>query len=139
MVNLLVSLFDQLKGLNLPAGDFAIFGSGPLVVRGIIPASNDLDILCRRLAWKTVREIGELEYLSDYDVSIVTMCDGCLTFGPEWGIGNFDINELIDSAEVIDGLPFVRLEHVACYKGIIKRPKDLEHLQALEAYKKTIS
>ncbi len=139
MVNLLGSLFDQLKGLNLLAGDFAIFGSGPLVVRGIIPASNDLDILCRRLAWKTVREIGELEYLSDYDVSIVTMCDGRLTFGPEWGIGNFDINELIDSAEVIDGLPFVRLEHVACYKGIIKRPKDLEHLQVLEAYKKTIS
>ena len=139
MVNLLVSLFDQLKGLNLPVGDFAIFGSGPLVVRGIIPASNDLDILCRRLAWKTVQEIGELEYLSDYDVTIVTMCDGRLTFGPEWGIGNFDINELIDSAEVIDGLPFVRLEHLACYKGIIKRPKDLEHLQALEAYKKTIS
>ncbi len=139
MVNLLVSLFDQLKGLNLPAGDFAIFGSGPLVVRGIIPASNDLDILCRRLAWKTVREIGELEYLSDYDVTIVTMCDGRLTFGTEWGIGNFDIDALIDSAEVIDGLPFVRLEHVACYKGIIKRPKDLEHLQALEAYKKTIS
>ena len=138
MVNLLVSLFDQLKGLNLPVGDFAIFGSGPLVVRGIIPASNDLDILCRRLAWKTVQEIGELEYLSDYDVTIVTMCDGRLTFGTEWGIGNFDIDALIDSAELIDGLPFVQLEHVASYKEIMKRPKDLDHLEALKAYRKTI-
>ena len=139
MVNLLVSLFDQLKGRNLPAGDFAIFGSGPLVVRGIIPASNDLDILCRRLAWKTVREIGELEYLSDYDVTVVTMCDGRLSFGTEWGIGNFDINALIDSAELIEDLPFVRLEYVAGYKEIRRRSKDLDHLDALEAYKKSIS
>ncbi len=134
-----MTLFDRVKSLNLSAGDFAIFGSGPLVVRGIIPASNDLDILCRRQAWKTVQKIGDREYLSDYDVTIVTMCDGRLTFGTQWGIGNFDIDELIDSAEEIDGLPFVPLEYVASYKEIRKRPKDLEHLQALEAYKKTIN
>lgn len=134
-----MTLFDRVKSLNLSAADFAIFGSGPLIVRGIIPASNDLDILCRRQAWKTVQEIGDSEYLSDYDVTIVTMCDGRLTFGTQWGIGNFDIDELIDRAEVIDGLPFVALEHVASYKEIRKRPKDLQHLEALEAYRKTLS
>lgn len=128
-----MSLFDLLKSLHLPTGDYAIFGSGPLIVREIIPASNDLDIICRGNAWKTVQEEGECEYLSDYDVTVVTMCDGRLTFGSEWAIGDFDINELIDSAEIIDGLPFVRLEHVANYKKISKRPKDLEHLKALEA------
>jgi len=127
-------LFDLLKSLHLSAGDYAIFGSGPLIVREIIPASNDLDVICRGNAWKTVQKKGESEYLSDYDVTVVTMCDGRLTFGSEWAIGDFDINELIDSAEIIDGLPFVRLEHVACYKGISKRPKDLEHLKALEAF-----
>ncbi len=132
-----ISLFDRLKVLNLPAGDFAIFGSGPLIVRGIIPASNDLDILCRRQAWKTVQEFGEPEYLSHYDVNILTMRDGQLTFGEKWGIGEFDTDELIDCAEEIDGLPFVRLTYVASYKKISKRPKDLEHLEALEAYKKT--
>jgi len=81
-----MTLFDRVKSLNLSAGDFAIFGSGPLVVRGIIPASNDLDILCRRQAWKTVQKIGDREYLSDYDVTIVTMCDGRLTFGTQWGV-----------------------------------------------------
>ena len=138
MMNRQISLFAELKGLNLPAGDFAIFGSGPLIVRGIIPTSNDLDILCRRQAWLTVQELGEPEYLSDYDVNILTMCDGQLTFGEKWGIGEFDTDELIDSAEVIDGLPFVRLGHVASYKKISKRPKDLEHLEALEAYNKKI-
>lgn len=129
----MTSLFDKLRELNLPVGDFAIFGSGPLIVRGIIPASNDLDILCRGGAWESVKAIGALEYLRDYDLAVVTMYEGSLTFGEKWGIGEFDTDELIDSAEEIDGLPFVRLEHVASYKKISKRPKDLEHLQALKA------
>jgi predicted nucleotidyltransferase len=132
-----MSLFDRVKSLNLPVGDFAIFGSGPLIVRGIIPASNDLDIICRGQAWKRVTAIGELEYLSKYDVTVVTMCDGRLTFGTKWAIGEFDIDELIDGAEEIDGLPFVRLEHVTNYKKISKRPKDLRHIEALKAYQLT--
>ena len=130
-------MFDRVKSLNLPVGDFAIFGSGPLIVRGIIPASNDLDIICRRQAWERVKAIGELEYLSKYDVTVVTMCDGRLTFGTRWAIGEFDIDELIDGAEEIDGLPFVRLEHVTNYKKISKRPKDLRHIEALKAYQQT--
>ena len=132
-----MSLFDRVKSLNLPVGDFAIFGSGPLIVRGIIPASNDLDIICRRQAWERVKAIGELEYLSKYDVTVVTMCDGRLTFGTRWAIGEFDIDELIDGAEEFDGLPFVRLEHVTNYKKISKRPKDLRHIEALKAYQLT--
>ncbi len=132
-----MSLFDRVKSLNLPVGDFAIFGSGPLIVRGIIPASNDLDIICRGQAWERVKAIGELEYLSKYDVTVVTMCDGRLTFGTKWAIGEFDIDELIDGAEEIDGLPFVRLEHVTNYKKISKRPKDLRHIEALKVYQQT--
>ena len=132
-----MSLFDRVKSLNLPVGDFAIFGSGPLIVRGIIPASNDLDIICRGQAWETVKTIGVLEYLSKYDVTVVTMCGARLTFGTKWAIGEFDIDELIDGAEEIDGLPFVRLEHVTNYKEISKRPKDLRHIEALKAYQLT--
>lgn len=128
------SLFDRVRRLNLPTGDYAIFGSGPLIVRGIISGSNDLDVICRGRAWQWVKNIGEREYLSKYDVTIVTMCDGRLTFGSEWGIGEFDTNDLIDSAEIIDELPFVCLEHVVSYKKIRKRTKDLKHLEALKAY-----
>jgi len=125
-------LFDRVKSLNLPVGDFAIFGSGPLIVRGVIPASNDLDIICRGQAWERVKAIGELEYLSKYDVTVVTMCDGRLTFGNKWGIGNFNIDELIDGAELIDGLPFVQLVHVVQYKLERASTKDLKHIEALK-------
>ena len=125
------SLFDHVKSLKLPQGDFAIFGSGPLIVREIVPASNDLDIICRGRTWDYIRGVGEPEYLTEYNVDIVTMFDGSLTFGNKWGIGTFDTDELIDNAELIDGLPFVGLEYVAEYKKISKRPKDLQHLEAL--------
>ncbi len=128
----MISLFDRVKSLNLPVGDFAIFGSGPLIVRGVIPASNDLDIICRGQAWERVKAIGELEYLSKYDVTVVTMCDGRLTFGNKWGIGNFNIDELIDGAELIDGLPFVQLVHVVQYKLERASTKDLKHIEALK-------
>ena len=39
---------------------------------------------------------------------------------------------MIDTAEIIDGLPFVRLEHVIAYKQIAGRPKDLQHLALIE-------
>ena len=128
----MISLFDRVKSLNLPVSDFAIFGSGPLIVRGVIPASNDLDIICRGQAWERVKAIGELEYLSKYDVTVVTMCDGHLTFGNKWGIGNFNIDELIDGAELIDGLPFVQLVHVVQYKLERASTKDLKHIEALK-------
>ena len=43
------------------------------------------------------------------------------------------IGQLIDTAERIDGLPFVRLKHVVRYKRLARRPKDLEHLRLLDA------
>ena len=127
-------LFDEIRKLSLPPADYAIFGSGPLLVRQIIPTANDLDVVCRGDAWTVVSAAGSREYLSDYGVSIVSMCEGRLTFGRKWGIGEFDTDLLIDGAEQIDGLPFVRLKHVAAYKNISGRPKDIEHLEALEAY-----
>ena len=127
-----IPLFDRLRQLNLPPRGYAVFGSGPLAIRGIIPLAHDLDVICREEVWNIVSQIGRVDYLSDYDVSVVTMADGALTFGRQWGIGNFDIDELIATAEIIAALPFVRLEHVICYKKIRPSEKDLLHLDALE-------
>jgi hypothetical protein len=126
-------LFDKVRRLNLPLRDFAIFGSGPLAIRGIIPACNDLDILCRRKAWEIVRSMGKVEFLSEYNVTVASMCEHTLTFGTVWGIGDFDVDELIDTAEIISGLPFVQLEHVIRYKKIRLSEKDLLHLDAIAA------
>ena len=124
-------VFDLLRSIELPAGDFAVFGSGPLIVRGIIEVGNDLDVLARGAAWEKALESGELVYLPEHDVEVVSCFDGVVTIGTEWAIGEVDVDELIDTAEIIDGLPFVRLEHVIKYKQTAGRPKDLLHLQLI--------
>lgn len=127
-----IPLFEQLRQLNLSPQAYAVFGSGPLAIRGLIPLTHDLDVICREEVWNVVSQIGSVEYLSEYDVSVVTMADGALTFGTKWGIGNFDIDELIATAEIIDELPFVRAKHVIAYKKIRSSEKDLLHLAALD-------
>jgi hypothetical protein len=97
-------LFDFLKSLQLPTGDFAVFGSGPLIVRGIIPITNDLDVICRGSTWEEVQKIG-----------------------------TFD--ELIDCAEYIEELPFVRLKHVVEYKLHRGSAKDMLHIESLRQSK----
>jgi hypothetical protein len=128
-----IPLFDQLRQLNLPSQGYAVFGSGPLAIRGVIPLANDVDVICREEVWNIVSQAGTVEYLPEYGVNIVVMADGALTFGTKWGIGNFDVDELIATAEIIEGLPFVSLEHVICYKKIRSSEKDLQHLAALES------
>ena len=124
-----MNLFAALESLDLPTGDFAVFGSGPLIIRGIIDA--DLDVISRGAAWRRACEIGDLVYLEDHDVEIVSFFEGAITVGTRWGYGEFDIDYLIDTAEMIDGLPFVQIEHVVRYKKIAARSKDLVHLQRL--------
>ena len=126
-------LFGLLRVLDLPEGEYAVFGSGPLIVRGIIEATNDLDVISRGAAWEIAA--GEGELVTERGVTVARLFDGAITVGTEWAIGAFDIDELIDTAEVIDGLPFVRLEHVIAYKELAGRPKDLEHLEALRRYR----
>ena len=89
-------IFERLRQLELPAGDFAIFGSGPLMVRGIIESTNDLDVLCRGPAWEQVQTIGRPEYLAEYGITTFAIDDGRITFGNRWAIGDFDTDTLID-------------------------------------------
>ena len=107
-----------------------MFGSGPLIVRGVIEATNDLDIICRGAAWERVQEIGEISSFDDAN-ECVNLLDGRITFGVTWKYGEFDLDELIDTAEIIDDLPFVTLKHVTAYKEAADRPKDREHLALL--------
>lgn len=127
-------LFAVLRSADLPLGDYAVFGSGPLLVRGILDEAADLDVLCRGPAWERAKSLGERTVLSDFGVEVYALADGRVTFGDRWAIGSFDVDHLIDTAETIDGLPFVRLEHVLAYKRIASRPKDIAHLELLRSY-----
>jgi hypothetical protein len=130
-------LFELLRSLDLPVGDYAVFGSGPLIIRGIIEASNDLDVISRGPAWDRALAVGETVDLPTDGTRIVHCFNGAITIGRSWAYGTVDIDELIDTAEIIDGIPFVRVEHVIAYKEIADRPKDRDHLRRLARHSRT--
>ena len=126
-------LLEELARLGLPAGDYAVFGSGPLLARGWIDDAGDLDIVARGAAWAAARRLGAEEYLDEWDVTVVNIGPD-ITVGTRWAIGDVDVDAVIDGAEMIDGLPFASLEAVITYKRISARPKDLAHLAIIDEH-----
>jgi len=51
------SLLKELRKLNLPEGEFAVFGSGPMAIRGIRPA-GDLDLIVTPAVWDFLLKRG---------------------------------------------------------------------------------
>lgn len=122
----------ELHDLDLPLGDWALFGSGPLLLRGWIDEIGDLDVLSRGQAWEKARANGVLKTLPETGTSIVEVGEG-VTVGCTWMFGDFSIDEMIDTAEMIEGIPCVRLEHIVAYKRLFDRPKDRLHLSIIES------
>lgn len=123
-------LFDRLRAMDLPPGSYAVFGSGPLAARGLVDEVGDLDVIVRDSAWSRVEQLGTV--VMHGDDPVVDLGNG-LTFGRSWAYGSFDIKQLIEDAQMIDGLPFVRLKAVLEYKRIAGRPKDLRHIELMES------
>lgn len=105
--------FDQLliklETYNLNKDDFAIFGSAPLVVKGLLEDVNDLDVIVRPSAW-TFQSVGEFR-------------DGDIEFFDNWS--PFDIDDLIDNQSFeYNGFKFVNIDYVYQYKQSMGRDKD---------------
>lgn len=123
-------LFKELKELNLPKGKFAIFGSGPMVIRGL-RESEDLDLIVTQDVFDEFKNRGdwnfEIRTCEELQKGNIEMCH-------EWGPGEWDIDKLINEAEIIDDLPFVRLEEVLKWKKIYNREKDIRDIELIESY-----
>ncbi|MBN1779221.1 MAG: hypothetical protein JW816_03315 [Candidatus Buchananbacteria bacterium] len=120
--------FSVIKKLNLPVGTFAIFGSGPMAVRGI-RESHDIDLIVRTSVWndlsarhevigenKNLIKIGNIEIWKDR----VNLSD--------------KIDEMIDNAEIINDLPFVKLSYLLEWKKFMNRDKDKKDIILIKQY-----
>ena len=128
-----LSQFRELLSLDLPRSDYAIAGSGPLFARGLIPSVGDLDVVARGEAWRRVVALGPVDEAPEAGVHRVVLFDGRVEVLDGWYPLVWNVDELIDGAEVIDGMPFVRLQVVEWTKSRSRRPKDREHLRLLAA------
>jgi len=126
-------LLEELKKMNLPKGKFAIFGSGPMGPAGL-KEPGDLDVIVTKDIFDDLRKrpdfkLGEKKSNDEY-----LERDG-IEFYENWYPGEeWDIEKLIDEAEIISDLPFVKLDKVLKWKKIHNREKDQKDIKLIENY-----
>src|SRR3989344_4860426 len=106
-----MDIIKKVKSLNLPLGQYAVFGSGPMSIRGI-RESHDIDLVITTQLYEKLKSLGWKEVISN-NGSPVLHDDG-LEAADSWNFGEYnpDVNELIGNSELIRGIPFIKLEEV---------------------------
>ena len=107
-------LLELLKTYNLEDGEYAVFGSAPLVVTGMINDVNDLDVIIRPRSW----DFGDDGEYRTEDIEFFNNWPG------------FDVDDLIDNHTFeYKGVLFVYPEKVLEYKRKMDRLKDQDLLK----------
>jgi hypothetical protein len=119
---------EELKALNFPKDQFAIFGSGPLAIRGMRD-NADIDIIVTDELWNELMEKYPENFANGYEIKF-----GNISAINDWKPWFEDNNELISGADVIDGVRFVSLENVLKWKKALNREKDQKDIKILEDY-----
>jgi hypothetical protein len=102
-------LLELLKTYDLNNGEYAVFGSAPLVVTGMIKDVNDLDVIIKPSSWNFETE-------GEYRTEDIEFFDN-------WP--GFDVDDLIDNHTFeYKGVLFVYPEKVIEYKRNMNRLKD---------------
>jgi hypothetical protein len=124
-------LFAELARLALPRGEYVVCGSAALYVRGLRTRMGDLDVLARGAAWQKVLTLGiaPSTALSGHGL-VVNHPRAAIEFVDRWTPG-WPTDYLINTADLIDGIPFMRLGDVLAWKQNARRPKDLPDIAAV--------
>ena len=122
--------WDAVRALELPLGEYVIFGSAPLLAHGLVTTIGDVDILATGSAWQRVQKLGVPKIAPGGD-AIIQLSPELAVFDGWLGL---DAAGIIRRAEVLGGLPVAQLRDVAAYKRLLSRPKDKAHLALLGPY-----
>lgn len=130
-------IISRTKALNLPVGNYCVFGSGVLEVHGIRKA-NDVDIIVTKELYEELKRLGWKRKWFFWR----TLWCKCITNGQNEAFTNLhwgssfqpDTKELINRAEYFDGIPFLRLEDLLVFQRHLPRKKDKNGVRLMEQY-----
>ena len=115
----------------MPLGQYAIFGSGSMAIRGIREA-QDIDVMVLRKLWD--RLVAENPLALRHDPEHLLF--GNVEVFREWRLMTGLVPTMIAEADIIDGLPFVKLKYTIEWKQLLNRDKDRRDVELIRAYLK---
>ncbi|GCD42796.1 hypothetical protein [Streptomyces paromomycinus] len=110
-------------------------GSEPLPAHGIRPDIGDLDVVARGAAWKRAAGLGDPVPAPLGYVDHVLFFSGDIEVLNGWF--EYDVDELIEEADVFCGLNFSPLIRVLEWKTQLARKKDRADIEAIHRYLRT--
>ena len=118
---------DELKKLNLPIGEYAIFGSGPMAIRHIRDL-QDIDIVVKQNLWNKLA----IKYKDNIEQNPERIVVKNIEIFKDWLDLTDKIDEIINTAEEINGLSFVKLNYVIEWKEKMGREKDIKLIKEFQ-------
>lgn len=124
-------IFEKVKELNLPFGEYVVVSGGTFDALGIRPTS-DIDIavtkdlhekLRNTKVWQEHELYGKV-FLQKDIFTIIPQLD--------WEKYSTTTEEAISSALIIKDIPFMNLEELLKFKKAMNREKDLKDIKLLE-------
>ncbi|MFF4527574.1 hypothetical protein [Streptomyces bluensis] len=124
----------ELLSLHLPPNDYVVAGSGPLLAHGLRQDVSDLDIVARGDAWKIAVSMAEATQPPSGRGLMVVLFSGDIEIFDQWLPGTRDADDLIDSADFIQQVPFCPLAEVLAWKTRSNRDKDQQDIKLIKEY-----
>jgi hypothetical protein len=131
-------LFQKLKELKLPLKEYAVFGSGPMGIRDLREI-NDIDIIITEKIFNEYLDKPEWKIRNVYKNNECfrrLINNNNIEMWRDW-YTNWDVEKMIQEAEIIDNIPFVRLNYVVKWKNFLSREKDIEDVKLIEKFLST--
>lgn len=128
-----IEIISKVKKLRLPDGEYVVFGSCPMAACGIREA-NDIDMYVTTGILQTLKDHGWQQVHKGpgdepytYDVYEAHDTWSFSPYGPT-------LEHLLESAMVIDGIPFASLEEVRKWKFASGGTKNVHDVELIDKY-----
>ena len=128
-----MKITEKASALNLPFGKYVIIGSGIMDALGIRTA-EDIDIAVLPELHQVLIENGEWEQEVRYGHIHLKKEGVEITPDLPWHEYATTTQEAINSATVIDGIPFMNLDELKKFKTALGREKDYRDIDLINQY-----
>lgn len=127
-------VINRLAALDLPSDQYLAISGTSLAAHGI-RATRDIDIVAKpklfaklkqRDGWKEITKFDDEKFLKAGDVDVA--------FRLHWEGYPTTLEQGIDSADIIAGMPFMNLEEVIKFKQAMGRDKDRKDIQLIKDF-----
>jgi len=132
-----MNIFEEIKKLNFPQGQYIIVGSGPLVAHNM-KETKDIDIVVSPELFKKCEQEGreKLPWTYPDKLGHIYLRRGCIELYLDVNCKDFNptLKELLQKADTIEWIPFASLEDILQFKIAYDKPKHAQDIEKIKEY-----